>query len=64
MSAEQEVLYVIATRIRFMCPMHFNKFPMDTQTCKFRVGSYSYDSSKLLFMTKNAGWLVALLGLV
>ena len=31
------MLYVIATRIRFMCPMHFNKFPMDTQTCKFQV---------------------------
>ena len=32
-----QVLYVIATRIRFMCPMHFNKFPMDTQTCKFQA---------------------------
>ena len=20
-----------------MCPMNFNKFPMDTQTCKFQV---------------------------
>ena len=37
MSKEREVLYVIATRIRFMCPMNFNKFPMDTQTCKFQV---------------------------
>ena len=38
MSKEREVLYVTATRIRFMCPMNFNKFPMDTQTCKFQVG--------------------------
>ena len=37
MSKEREVLYVTATRIRFMCPMNFNKFPMDTQTCKFQV---------------------------
>ena len=36
---------MIATRIRFMCPMNFNKFPMDTQTCKFQV-------SKKTFMRK------------
>ena len=34
----------------------FDKFPLDTQTCRFRVGSYSYDSSKLLFLTKNYGY--------
>ena len=62
--ARKRVYYSQATHITFICPMRFDKFPLDTQTCKFRVGSYSYDSSKLLFMTKNAGWLVALLGLV
>ena len=41
MSKEREVLYVTATRIRFMCPMNFNKFPMDTQTCKFQVGKHN-----------------------
>merc|ERR1719400_1042689 len=50
------VLYSQATHITFICPMRFDKFPLDTQTCKFRVGSYSYDSSKLLFITKNAGY--------
>ena len=52
---DKNVLYSQATHITFICPMRFDKFPLDTQTCKFRVGSYSYDSSKLLFITKNAG---------
>ena len=54
---DKNVLYSQATHITFICPMRFDKFPLDTQTCKFRVGSYSYDSSKLLFVTKNAGTL-------
>ena len=59
---DKNVLYSQATHITFICPMRFDKFPLDTQTCKFRVGSYSYDSSKLLFITKNAGtvWCFAL----
>jgi hypothetical protein len=55
---DKNVLYSQATHISFICPMRFDKFPLDTQTCKFRVGSYSYDSSKLLFVTKNAGELL------
>lgn len=51
MSKEREVLYVTATRIRFMCPMNFNKFPMDTQTCKFQVGSFNYDNTKMVYRT-------------
>jgi len=53
---EKNVLYSQATHITFICPMRFDKFPLDTQTCRFRVGSYSYDSSKLLFITKNYGY--------
>merc|ERR1711953_771879 len=53
---DKNVLYSQATLITTICPMRFDKFPLDTQTCKFRVGSYSYDSSKLLFTTKNAGY--------
>ncbi len=40
MSVRHEVLFVIATRIRFMCPMNYNKFPMDIQTCKFQVSNF------------------------
>ena len=53
---EKNVLYSQATHITFICPMRFDKFPLDTQTCKFSVGSYSYDSSKMLFITKNFGY--------
>ena len=53
---DKNVLYSQATHITFICPMRFDKFPLDTQTCRFRVGSYSYDSSKLLFITKNYGY--------
>ena len=52
---DKNVLYSQAPHITFICPMRFDKFPFHTQTCKFRVGSYSYDTSKLLFITKNAG---------
>ena len=38
MSVRHEVLFVVATRIKFMCPMNYAKFPMDRQTCKFQVG--------------------------
>jgi len=53
---DKNVLYSQATHITFICPMRFDKFPLDTQTCKFSVGSYSYDSSKLLFMTNTYGY--------
>ena len=53
---DKNVLYSQATHITFICPMRFDKFPLDTQTCKFSVGSYSYDSTKLLFLTRNFGY--------
>merc|ERR1719150_1794905 len=53
---EKNVLYSQATHITFICPMRFDKFPLDTQKCRFRVGSYSYDSSKMLFTTKAYGY--------
>ena len=53
---DKNVLYSQATHITFICPMRFDKFPLDTQTCRFRVGSYSYDNSKLLFRTRTYGY--------
>lgn len=35
--ADKTVLYSQATHITFICPMRFDKFPLDTQTCKFQV---------------------------
>ena len=36
--------------------MSFDKFPLDEQRCMFRVGSYSYDDSKMVFITKKHGY--------
>ena len=52
----KDVLYSQSTHITFICPMRFDKFPLDTQTCSFRVGSYSYDSSKMFFQTGTFGY--------
>ena len=53
---EKKVLYSQATHITFICPMRFDKFPMDKQTCVFKVGSYSYDSIKMVFKTGTYGY--------
>ena len=35
-----------------MCPMRFNKYPMDQHICKFMVGSTSYDDTRMTFSNK------------
>ncbi len=34
------LIYALATRITFICPMKFNAFPMDIQICLFQVGRF------------------------
>ncbi len=36
--SQLQLMYALATRITFICPMKFNAFPMDIQVCKFQVG--------------------------
>ena len=31
-----EIMYAVATRITFICPMTFNSFPLDVQVCRFQ----------------------------
>jgi len=50
---DKEIMYSQATHINFICPMRFDNFPLDTQTCKFQVGSYSYDMAKMTFTQTN-----------
>lgn len=50
---DKEIMYSQATHINFICPMRYDSFPLDTQTCKFQVGSYSYDMTKMLFIQSN-----------
>ena len=45
-----EIMYAVATRITFICPMTFNSFPLDVQVCRFQVGSFNYDTSKMIFL--------------
>ena len=35
-----------------MCPMRFNKFPLDEHVCKFMVGSSNYDETRMVFGTE------------
>ena len=53
---KKQILYSQAAHISFICPMSFAKFPLDEQRCMFRVGSYSYDSSKMIFITNRFGY--------
>ena len=55
-SADYQILYSTSTHITFICPMHFDKFPLDTQSCKFQIGSYSYDDSQMTFETIKAAY--------
>jgi len=55
-ATDKNVMFSQATHITFFCPMTFNKFPFDTHSCKFQVGSYFYDSSKMVFETRSYGY--------
>ena len=39
---DHRLLYALATRITFICPMKFNAFPMDIQRCLFQVRNFDY----------------------
>ena len=54
--SKKRIYYSQATHITFICPMRFDKFPLDTQKCKFQVGSYSYADNIMRFETKKAGY--------
>ena len=38
-SQNSDILYVLATRITFICAMSFDDFPLDTQTCLLQVSN-------------------------
>ena len=41
--------YFQYTHVTFMCPMRFNRFPLDEHICKFEVGSTSLDDTRMVF---------------
>merc|ERR1712241_265064 len=46
---EKELFYNTLSHITFMCPMRFNKFPLDSHICSFWVGSTNFDETKMTF---------------
>ena len=46
---DQELFYNQLSHITFMCPMRFNKFPLDNHICSFWVGSTNFDETKMTF---------------
>nr|XP_040573961.1 glycine receptor subunit alpha-3-like [Lepeophtheirus salmonis] len=48
-SPKKEVLYVLATRVTFICAMSFDAFPLDVQQCLLQVGSFNFDNRKMVF---------------
>ena len=63
-----ELIYAVACRIIWICPMTFDNFPLDVQVhfrynfynfiqiflqfCQFQVGSFNYDVNKMVFMNE------------
>ena len=39
-----------------MCPMRFNKFPLDEHICKFMVGSSNYDDTRMTFTNEKLSY--------
>ena len=39
---ENRMVHSQFAHVSFTCPMNFDKYPMDTQVCSFRLGSYGY----------------------
>ena len=55
-SADYSIVYSTAAHITFFCPINYHKFPLDTQICKFQIGSYSYDDNTMTFTTVRVGF--------
>ena len=54
--SNQEVMYALATRITFICPMRFNAFPMDIQV---QINFCCFVKKKILFFRfASSKWAV------
>ncbi|XP_022660141.1 gamma-aminobutyric acid receptor subunit alpha-6-like isoform X1 [Varroa jacobsoni] len=41
--------YSMRLTIRAKCPMHLRKYPLDTQACPLKIGSYAYSPKDVVF---------------
>jgi len=46
---ENELFFNQYSQVTFMCPMRFDRFPLDEHKCKFMVGSTNYDDTRMKF---------------
>ena len=51
-----DVFYNQFTTVTFMCPMRYEKFPLDSHICKFRVGSTNMDINYMRFGETTVGY--------
>ena len=47
------IYYTKETQVTLWCKMRFNLYPVDTQNCKFKMGSFSYHLEQITFTTKK-----------
>ena len=50
---ETIVFYLQEVHVTIWCPMRFKWFPMDSHSCKFRLGSYANFNTTMTFFTRN-----------
>ena len=53
--SDKNILYSHFPTVTFFCPLNFKNFPLDSQTCVFKLGSYSYNDELMPFNTKHSG---------
>ena len=53
--SDKNILHSQAATVTFFCPLNFKNFPLDSQSCVFKLGSYSYNDEKMPFNTKHSG---------
>ena len=58
---DHRLLYALATRITFICPMKFNAFPMDIQRCLFQVRNFDlyFRNFRHQFFSADYGYMIS-----
>jgi len=57
--AEGEIFLQQATHVSFLCAMRYESYPLDEHTCRFRVGSSSYNDKQMVFNTAKLDYDVS-----
>ncbi|XP_059090435.1 glycine receptor subunit alpha-4-like [Tigriopus californicus] len=47
---DKTILYMVKLTLVLSCPMHFNNYPHDTQTCNLEIESISHTTDDLIFI--------------